>query len=67
LCVSTKDPRYNQRKSLNDLQEHTQKEIIHFFEVYKTLEEKEVEVVGWAGVELAVELIQKYRTDTGGR
>lgn len=63
LCVATKDPRYNKRRSINDLQEHTQKEIIHFFEVYKTLEEKEVEVVGWRGVELAVELIQKYRTD----
>lgn len=63
LCVATKDPRFNQRRSINDLQEHTRKEIFHFFEVYKTLEEKAVEVVGWSGVELAVELIQKYRTD----
>lgn len=63
LCVSTKDPRFNQRKSLNDLQEHTLKEIIHFFEVYKALEEKSVEVKGWADVGVAVELIQRYRTD----
>src|SRR3990172_4943873 len=32
LCVATKDPRYSFRKSINDLQEHTLKEIIHFFE-----------------------------------
>lgn len=63
LCVSTKDPRYNARKSLNDLQEHTKQEFLHFFEVYKTLEEKDVDVKGWNDVALAIELIQKYRTD----
>ncbi len=63
LCVSTKDPRYSLRKSLNDLQEHTQKEIVHFFEVYKTLEEKSVEVLGWQDAALAVQLVEKYRTD----
>ncbi len=63
LCVSTKDPRYNYRKSINDLNEHTLKEIIHFFEVYKQLEEKDVEVIGWNDVGLALQLIEKYRTD----
>src|SRR5438552_3963986 len=63
LCVSTKDPRYNSRKSINDLNEHTLKEIIHFFEVYKQLEEKSVEVIGWNDVHLAIQLIEKYRTD----
>jgi inorganic pyrophosphatase len=61
------DPRFSTRKSLNDLQDHTKKELVHFFEVYKTLEQKEVEVLGWAGVELAVEIIQKYRVDGGQR
>ena len=63
LCVATKDPRYSFRKSINDLQEHTLKEIIHFFEVYKTLEEKEVDVVGWNDVSLAIQLIEQCRTD----
>lgn len=63
LCVSTKDPRFNQRKSLNDLQDHTRKEIFHFFEVYKTLEEKDVTVRGWSDVGRALDLIQTYRTD----
>ena len=64
VCVATKDPRYSERKSLNDLQEHTKKEIIHFFEVYKTLEEKSVEVIGWNDVALALQIIEKYRTDS---
>jgi len=58
-----KDPRYNNRKSINDLNEHTLKEIIHFFEVYKQLEEKDVDVIGWNDVALAIQLIEKYRTD----
>lgn len=63
LCVATKDPRYSNRKSINDLNEHTLREIIHFFEVYKQLEEKDVEVIGWNDVALAIQLIEKYRTD----
>lgn len=67
LCVATKDPRFNNRKSINDLNEHTLKEIIHFFEVYKNLEEKSVEVLGWDDVALAIHLIEKYRTDKVSR
>jgi inorganic pyrophosphatase len=63
LCVATKDPRFNNRTSLNDLNPHTLKEIYHFFEVYKALEDKEVEVVGWKDVIDAVQLVDKYRTD----
>jgi inorganic pyrophosphatase len=67
LCVATKDPRFNNRKSINDLNEHTLKEVIHFFEVYKSLEEKSVEVLGWDDVALAIHLIEKYRTDKVSR
>ncbi|MFN3730089.1 MAG: inorganic diphosphatase [Fimbriimonadaceae bacterium] len=63
LCVAAKDPRYAFRKSINDLQEHTLKELRHFFEVYKILEEKTVDVQGWAEVATAIHLIEKYRTD----
>lgn len=63
LCVATKDPRFNNRTSLNDLNPHTLKEIYHFFEVYKALEDKEVDVVGWKDVLDAVQLVDKYRTD----
>lgn len=63
LCVATRDPRFAERRSLNDLQDHTKREIIHFFEVYKQLEEKSVEVVGWHEADVARRLIEKYRTD----
>lgn len=63
LCVATRDPRYGYRKRLEELNNHTLKELTHFFEVYKTLEEKSVEIEGWHGRELALELIAQYRTD----
>lgn len=63
ICVATKDPRYNPRRSLDDMNEHSLKEIIHFFEVYKTLEDKQVEVEGWGDAEFAVNLIRQFRTD----
>lgn len=63
LCVATKDPRYGYRKTLEELNLHTLKELRHFFEVYKTLEEKSVEIEGWHGREVALSLIAQYRTD----
>jgi len=63
LCVAKKDPRYGYRTSLDQLNEHTLKELTHFFEVYKQLEEKSVEIDGWYGRDLAIELISRYRTD----
>jgi len=63
LCVATKDPRYGYRRSLDQLNEHTTKEITHFFHVYKELENKEVEIGGWKDRQFALDIIQKYRTD----
>jgi inorganic pyrophosphatase len=63
LAVATKDPRYGYRRSISQLNEHTTKEISHFFEVYKDLEDKSVEIHGWKDREDAVALIQKYRID----
>lgn len=60
LCVASKDPRFNSWHSLRDISEHTQKEIVHFFEVYKALEEKSVDVLGWHDVAIAMALIEKY-------
>ena len=65
ICAATKDPRYQGLESLNDLEAHVLKELTHFFEIYKELEEKQVEVMGWDGLEHAIELIQRYRTDLG--
>ena len=65
LAVATKDPRFGYRRDISQLNDHTTKEIIHFFQIYKELEEKSVEVLGWKGPELALELIERYRTDRG--
>lgn len=61
LCVATRDPRFNQRYSMKDMNPHTLAEIVHFFEVYKALENKEVEILGWKDVEVAHEILRKYQ------
>jgi inorganic pyrophosphatase len=63
LAVALKDPRFGYRTRLDQLNEHTLKEVQHFFEVYKQLEEKSVEIQGWKGREDAISLIEFYRTD----
>jgi inorganic pyrophosphatase len=47
LSVSARDPRFNDSMDLSDIAEHYLREITHFFAVYKELEEKETEVLGW--------------------
>jgi inorganic pyrophosphatase len=64
LCVAKNDPRFGYRRSIDEISPHTLKEIMHFFEVYKDLEDKSVDVVGWHGRELALDLIAQYRTDS---
>lgn len=61
LCVATKDPRFNPRYSMKDMNPHTLAEIVHFFEVYKALENKEVEILGWKDVEAAHDILRTYR------
>ncbi|RYG39476.1 inorganic diphosphatase [bacterium] len=62
IAVATKDPRYGYRRSFQQLNEHTLKEIEHFFRVYKELEEKAVEIHGFGDRDVAIELIRKYRS-----
>ncbi|WP_101476899.1 inorganic diphosphatase [Candidatus Nitrosotalea bavarica] len=47
LCVAKDDVRYDNLKDIADLDKHYLKEIGHFFEVYKQLEGKKVEILGW--------------------
>ncbi|MBX3119477.1 MAG: inorganic diphosphatase [Fimbriimonadaceae bacterium] len=63
LAVASKDPRFGNRESMDEVNPHTLNEIHHFFEIYKLLEDKTVEVFGWKGKDVALELIEKYRTD----
>jgi inorganic pyrophosphatase len=53
LAAPDKDPMYHGVHDTGDLPEHKLKEIAHFFEVYKQLEGKKTEVLGWEGAESA--------------
>ncbi len=57
LCVAKDDPRYAGLKDIADLEKHHLKEIAHFFQVYKQLEGKKVEIVGWKNVESARKVV----------
>ena len=47
ICVPVSDPIWSDKKDIFDLNPHRLKEIEHFFQVYKDLEKKKVDVGGW--------------------
>ncbi len=57
LCVPLNDPKYAEFDDLKDVPSHVLKEIAHFFEVYKRLEGKETNILGWEGADVAKERI----------
>lgn len=59
ICVPVSDPVWNQLHDLSDVNPHLLKEIEHFFQVYKDLEKKKVDVGGWGNVSEANDIIQK--------
>jgi len=58
VCVPTHDPGWNTAEVLEDIPEQLQLEIAHFFEIYKQLEGKEVDVQGWRSREEALAVIE---------
>jgi inorganic pyrophosphatase len=59
--ITEKDPKLDNIQNIEDLNEHYKKEIIHFFEIYKQLEEKWVKVKGWLPKEKAYIVINKAK------
>lgn len=57
LCVPISDPMWGHVKELSELPQQLLKEIEHFFTVYKQLEDKNVDVRGWANRAAAVKTI----------
>ncbi len=57
LCVAKDDVRYNDIHDISDLEKHQPKEIAHFFETYKQLEGKKVEILGWKNASSAQKAI----------
>ena len=57
VCVPLSDPGWSEAETLEDIPRPLQREITHFFSIYKELEGKEVEVEGWKSCEEALEVI----------
>jgi Inorganic pyrophosphatase len=66
IGVPKNDPRWNHVQKLEDIPPHTLKEIAHFFQVYKDLENKKTVIEGWKDAEFAKKLYEecaeRYRT-----
>ncbi len=61
IAVPTEDPRFNDIQSLDDLPEHKLKEIQNFFETYKLLQNKKVEVKGFQGKDRAIQELEQTK------
>jgi inorganic pyrophosphatase len=59
IAVPKDDPRWEEVKDLADVNKHTVKEIRHFLETYKAIENKKVEISGVEGREAALEAVKK--------
>jgi inorganic pyrophosphatase len=58
VCVPLNDPGWNHADALEDIPPAMQREITHFFSIYKQLEGKDVEVQGWRSREEALRVIE---------
>ncbi len=61
LCVAMGDPNQAHIDRLDQMRPHRLVEIEHFFETYKLLEDKTVEVLGWRDRERALEILRADR------
>lgn len=61
LAVPHGDPRFAEIADLAQVAPHFLAEISHFFQVYKTLEAKETDIIGWAGADRALAVIDEAR------
>jgi inorganic pyrophosphatase len=59
LGVPKNDPRWNEVRTLDDVPQHKLKEIAHFFQVYKDLENKKTVIEGWKDAAFAEQLYRE--------
>jgi len=62
VAVPVDDPRFDHIQDMSDINPHFIKEMTHFFETYKKVQEKEVEVGKWSGKDAAMEAFEKSCT-----
>ena len=58
ICVPLEDPEYRSYESFDELPQHRLDELRSFFEDYKKLENKEVNVEDFAGAEEAIDAVR---------
>ena len=70
VAVPVDDPRWSDVQDLADLNKHFIKEMSHFFETYKKIQNKEVSVGEWHGKNVAqaafLKSVEAYKTDKAG-
>ncbi|MDK2833193.1 MAG: inorganic pyrophosphatase [Methanolobus sp.] len=62
LCVPESDPLWNHIESIEQVPPHLLKEIPHFFETYKHLENKHVKIIGWEDLDAAVQVLKEAKS-----
>lgn len=70
VAVPVDDPRFAEVQDLPDLNKHFVKEMTHFFETYKKIQNKEVTIGAWQGKEAAqaafTKSVEAYKKDKAG-
>jgi len=59
IGVPVKDPRWDGVRDISDVNEHVLKTVRHFFETYKDLQNKKVEISGWGDATEARAAVEK--------
>jgi len=62
VAVPVDDPRFDEMHDVTDLNKHFIKEMSHFFETYKKVQNKEVSIGSWHGAKEAKEAFEKSCT-----
>jgi inorganic pyrophosphatase len=69
LAVPARDPIFDDYQNIKDIPQHFLKEVAHFFEVYKDLEGKRAQPIGWKTADVAkteiARAIKLYRDKHG--
>ncbi len=63
IAVPADDVRYKHINDLSEITPHFKEEVTHFFEHYKDLQNKKVEVTGWGNREEAIKVMQEAIED----
>ena len=61
LAVPGRDPRHDETRTLRNVPAHVQREIEHFFGMYKELEGKVTKIGGWRDTEEAYSVVNRSR------